>query len=710
MDDPAPVAGEPTRLVRAWEAVKSEAIAQLARWSLWTPVAFGGGCALYFWLKHEPSALLVYGLAAAAVVAALLAQRFLPRLPFILLTLVACFAFGTAVATMRQARVAAPIAPKDLGAVSIEGWLLDVSGPGKRGARVIVAPVWIERLSPQETPIRIRVTLDGPTPPPGSPIRFKAILNAPPAPAAPGAYDFGRDAYFQSIGGVGLALGPAHPAYLPDPPRSLRWAMAVNAWRWNLANRIVSQLGDRQGGVSVAMTTGHEAWLTDEELADMRDSGLAHLLSISGVHMAIVGGFSFFLARLIIAAIPWLALRINGKKAAAVVGLVCVGTYLVVSGAPAPAVRSAITASVAFLAILLDRRAVTFNALAVAAFLVLLIRPESVVQPGFQMSFAATAALVALAEIWPHRIREISAPWPILAVQRFGSWVVAGLAASFVAGVATGAFAIQHFNRTASYGLFANMVESPLSTFITMPALALGAALAPLGLGGPFLIVAGWGVEATLAIAKFTAKLPYAVQIVSSAPLAALPVSFVGLLFVCLWKGRLRWLGVPFALAVLIWPRPAPPDIWVADDGANVAVRVGKEAVVLRPDAKAFAAGLWSKRRGLSLPADLQAAVDARWDCDRFSCRPDAALRPRVAGWWGKKAPDADRLAELCAGADLVVVRAVIHQLPAQCEGRFLLDGEDFARGGSLELWRSGGQWKGQWGADLRGDRPWTRS
>ncbi|MFN4186354.1 MAG: ComEC/Rec2 family competence protein, partial [Hyphomonas sp.] len=172
----------------------------------------------------------------------------------------------------------------------------------------------------------------------------------------------------------------------------------------------------------------------------------------------------------------------------------------------------AITASIAFLAILLDRQAVTMHGLAVAAFAVLAIQPEAIVTPGFQMSFAATAALVALVEAWPKRVREISAPWPIVAVQRFGGWLAAAVAASVVAGLATGPFAMQHFNRTAMYGLLANLGTAPLADFILMPALALGAALEPLGLGGPFLAVAGWGVDLMLAIGAWTAGLPGAVQ------------------------------------------------------------------------------------------------------------------------------------------------------------------------------------------------------
>ena len=377
--------------------------------------------------------------------------------------------------------------------------------------------------------------------------------------------------------------------------------MRINAIRYDLASRIVARLGPETGGVAAAMTTGHEAWLRQADLDAMRDSGLAHILSISGLHMAIVGGFVFFAVRLAVAAWPWLALRAPGKKIAAGAGLVAVAAYLVISGGPPPAERAATTASIAFLAILLDRRAISMNALAVAAFVVLGTRPESVVQPGFQMSFAATAALVALAESWPVRVKEISAPRAIVAVQAARGWLIAACAASLVAGLATGPFAMQHFNRTVVYGLLANVATAPISSFVMMPALALGAALEPLGLGGPFLAVAGWGVEAMLAIGRFAAGLPGAVRTVASAPDAALPVAFLGVLFLCLWKGRARWLGLPLAAAVLIWPRPAPPDLWIGDGGTNAAIRSGGQAVLVRPGVRLFPADLWSRRRGLAL-------------------------------------------------------------------------------------------------------------
>ncbi|NBB62857.1 DUF4131 domain-containing protein, partial [Pseudomonas sp. ODNR1LW] len=644
----------PGARLRVWLA--DEVKAQALRWRLWAPVAFGSGAACYFALRTEPS-LWPLAFGAAAVVAAWLAARrrgWGRRLTWPLMIL-ACLTCGLAAAKIRTELVAAPIAPMAEGVV-IEAWVVDVDSPGENGARIVAAPVWIRGLSPEETPVRLRATVRGEPPRPGEAIRLFAILNPPPPPASPGAYDFGRNAFFQSLGGVAFALGETRRIDLPPAPWRLRLAMAVNGVRYALAERIVARLGERTGGIAAAMTTSHEAWISQADMDVMRASGLAHILSVSGLHMAIVGGFVFFAVRLGVAAWPWLALRVPGKKVAAVAGLTAVGVYLVVSGAPPPAERAAITASIAFAAILLDRQAVTMHGLAVAAFAVLAIQPEAIVTPGFQMSFAATAALVALVEVWPKRVREISAPWPIVAAQRFGGWLAAAVAASVVAGLATGPFAMQHFNRTAMYGLLANLGTAPVADFVLMPALALGAALEPLGLGGPFLAVAGWGVDLMLAIGGWTAGLPGAVQTVASAPDPVLPVAFLGVLFVCLWQGRLRWLGLPLAAAVLVWPRAPTPDVWIGDGGTNAAFHRQGEAVVVRPGVREFATDLWSRRRGMNL-ADRP---EAGWACDRVSCRPDAAEPAPVALWWGRRTPDAEQMAALCRAAPVVSVRAVV--------------------------------------------------
>src|ERR1700761_1465884 len=138
---------------------------------------------------------------------------------------------------------------------------------------------------------------------------------------------------------------------------------------------------------------------------------------------------------------------------------------------------------------LLDRRAMSLRSLGLAALLVLLLEPEAVVQPGFQMSFSATGALVALAELWPHRTRIIHAPFFIRAIQKARDWAVALFMVSFVAGAATGPFAIQHFNRMANYGVFANLTADFVASAIMMPTLAVSLPFEAMGFGRDWLVV-----------------------------------------------------------------------------------------------------------------------------------------------------------------------------------------------------------------------------
>ena len=398
--------------VGAWR--RGEVGAQVERAILWAPVAFGLGAAAYLHLQVEPP-LWISLLLGLTGLAGFTAVRMFnnSRATTAVAGLVALAACGFLVAKVHTDRVAAPIAPAQGGMRTVVGWVVDIDSPSERGERLLIAPVTIAGLAPAATPTRIRIVVAAPggpesAPPPGTPIRLLTLLDPPPGPAAPGAYDFARDAWFEGIGGVGLTM--QHPVItaLPPPPLSLRLEMAVNALRWSVAGRlahdIAAVLGPDDGGaagLAAAVATSHQDWLTADHRDDMRGSGLAHMLAIAGLHTAAVSGFAFFAFRLAVAAWPWLALRVSGKKVAALAALIVVAAYLVLSGAHPPARRAAITASVAFLAILVDRRAVSLHSLAIAAFAILVMEPEAVVQPGFEMSFCATASLVALAEIWP---------------------------------------------------------------------------------------------------------------------------------------------------------------------------------------------------------------------------------------------------------------------------------------------------------------------
>lgn len=683
----------------AWLA--GQVARQADRSTLWMPVAFGLGAAGYLALKAEPPLWLLIDLAVPLVaLAAWSARRGHNRAVVTLLMLLACASCGMLAGELRALRVATPVAPADQRVRTVEAWVVDVVSANVETPRLLLAPVRISGLDPQDTPKRIRISLrSGEAPAPGSPIRLRAIIGPPPPPASPGAYDFSRDAWFDGIGGVGFTLTAPAAEVLPEPPFRLAWQMKINRLRWRLAQRIYADTGQESGGLAAAMVAGYEHWIPQDQVVAMRISGLAHIISISGLHMAIVGGAVFFLVRLLIALWPWLALRVPGKKVAAGAGLLALAVYLTISGSPPPAERSAITAAVAFLAVLADRRAISLHALAVAALVILVFQPEAAGEPGFQMSFAATTGLVALAELWPQSVREISAPWWIRLPQAVGVWIGASLAASFVAGAATGPFALYHFNRVASYGLFANLAVAPLSSFLIMPFLALGAALEPLGLGWAFLQIAGWGIARMNDVSAGVAETPMAQIIVASGPAWTLTLSFLGLMLLCLWRGPLRWIGLPLVLCVALWPRPTPPDLWIADDGSALALRQGGKAVLARPKARAFATAVWAQRRGL----ESVEATALQFTCNRSWCLP---VDGSVAIWAMHKAPSDAQAAILCESADVVVFRS---DAPRDgCPGKVVLDHADFQRGGAAELWRVGTDWRIVWTQEQRGHRPWT--
>ena len=701
--------------------LRAQVAAQADRAFLWTPVAFGAGAAIYLGLKSEPP---LWPAAVAAILligAAFGARRWgRSRALAIGVALLAVTACGFTGACLRTQIAAAPITPAKLGVVPLEGWVVDVANPSETGERLLIAPVWVARLSWAQTPKRIRLVVPpGSVLGPGQAIRVTALLDPPPGPAAPGAYDFARDAYFDGLGGVGKAMTAPQVVSLAPPPWRLQLGMAVNAMRWSLAQHLASDLraimGDKDGGatgLAVTVATSHEDWLDGQSRDDLRYSGLAHMLAIAGLHTAAVSGFVFFALRFGIAAWPWLALRVNGKKLAALGGLIAVAIYLTLSGAHPPARRAAITASVAFLAILLDRRAISLHSLSIAALLVLLMEPEVVISPGFEMSFCATASLVALAELWPRHQRAAGLPWPLMALQTARDWTLAMIMVSFVAGMATGPFSIQHFNRVANYGVFANLSADLIASLVLMPSLAISVLLQSLGLGHtvvtPSLFVAGWAARSIVWLGHVFANAPGAALTVSSAPTIALAISYIGIVFACLWRGHLRWIGVPMAAAVALWPRPPAPAAWIASDGNNAAVVVAGQAVALKPAQRLYAVQTWAQRRGLGLSADPVSAQSALAYCTRNGCTPTPGSSPAIAAWWTVRQPKPGVLNDLCRDADFLILTRSSLDPPDACRSAIVLRPVDFARGGAAEIFRGPQGWRIVWSEPMRGRRPWT--
>ncbi len=686
--------------------------AERDRWALWLPVAFAAGIAIYFGLAAEPPSWL--GLAGAAgAVGLYLVLRAAPN-GAVLSLLAAALAAGFVVAQARTALVEAPVLAKRLGPVWVSGQV-EALEPRTKGARLTLRHLAIARLDPAQTPDRARVTarVVAPELKPGDWVRLRAVLRPPPGPSAPGAFDFARQAYFQGLGGVGFAYGAVRPGPSPSAPATeaarspsfgARWAQYWAGLRANLARRILDQLPGRSGAIAAALMTGERGAIAEADMAAMRDSGLAHLLAISGLHVGLVAGLLFLGLRLILATIPRLALDYPIKKWAAVAAVCGAFAYLMLTGAPIPTQRAFLMVALVFLAVLLDRDALSMRLVAWAAFAVLALAPESLLSASFQMSFAAVMALIAGYEaLRGRRPFWFAERGPLT---RAGLYLAGVAGTSLIAGLATAPFALYHFNRIAWFGLAANMVAVPLTALWIMPWALVAFCLMPFGAEGFALRPMGWGIEAMLGVAHAVAGWPGAISAVPAMPTAGLVAVALGGVWLCLWRRPWRLAGGAAILAGLLSiPLNTPPDILVTGDGGLLGLRAPEGDLVLSSASRQrFSAEIWRRRLGEAEAEawpPVGASLDGRLTCDRLGCIY------RAPGHIVALVTDARALHDDCAVATVVVSRVPVRR--GQCPGAFrVIDRFDLWRGGAHALWLADGGVRVESAAARRGDRPWV--
>jgi ComEC/Rec2-related protein len=295
--------------------------------------------------------------------------------------------------------------------------------------------------------------------------------------------------------------------------------------------------------------------------------------------------------------------------------------------------------AVAFTAILIDRPALSMRGLALAGVLIVLVEPEAVLDAGFQMSFAATAALVALFETtWGRPGRSLPSPGPIIGGLQNATAAVTGvLATSFVAGAATDLLVAYHFQRLSIYGLASNLTTAPIVSFIVAPAAAIAAVAAPFGLSEFPLRVMAWGMDLVAGVGAVFAARPEAVAAFPAAPPMMLVMTLAGLAWLVVFRGPLRALGL-LGLGGAVWlaaTTPAP-DVLVDQSARTILARTDGEGWRLIGPARGgdYArerlsgfAGI-APRRAEELPAPLACADPAR-ACTVFVGGAPVSIGPR---------------------------------------------------------------------------------
>jgi competence protein ComEC len=674
------------------------------RWFLWLPVAFGTGIAAYFLLPWEPSTLAAMLPVGAALALHLAGSR--SGVGALFTAALLAVSVGVAIAKLRTEFMRAPVLEQRIGPIEVRGVIELVEPRATGGQRLTLQVSQLASLPPEARPYRIRVRTSGASLElkPGDAVRLKAILSPPPGPTLPGDYDFARVAWFQALGAVGFAQEAVQiDRDAAAPPLPLRFSAAVARLRQTIGQRIVAALPGQTGAIANALITGERGGISDAVNQAFRDSGLFHILSISGLHMVIMAGSVFFSVRVALAAIPAIALRYPIKKWAAAGAMAGALGYLLISGASVATVRSYVMISIMFIAVLLDRPAVALRNVALAALAILLLWPESLLDPGFQMSFAAVVALVAVYERISRRQEQ-----QVGAVRRSAFTYVllffAGIVLStLVASLAVAPFGIYHFHNTQQFAILANLLAIPICNLLVMPA-ALATLLAmPFGFEAGPLKVMGLGIDAMVWCAKATAALPGAVGRIPAIPTLAFALVIIGGLWCALWATRWRLLGVVAIVAGLIVAPTAPrPDVLIGRGAGLVAVRDEKGRLsALSKAAATFELGRWLEHDGDTRPVREAAAAQA------FSCDSQGCIA-RVKGALVAVASSPMALRDDCAAAAILVVT---FPPPRNCApAGVLVTPDKLETLGTHALYiEPGGAIRLETVADARGNRPWSQ-
>lgn len=663
---------------RLRERLERLAEAERDQLPLWLPVALGLGIAAWFALP-DPSAWTVFLLLAAALAIAAAATGWNARCGRAIAIFSLAAAFGCGLIWSKSERVAAPRLERAQMAVFTARIETVQALPAREAVRLIVTP-----LPPTELPPRLRINIAEtaalPAFEPGATVRLKAWLMPPPSMAVPGAFDFARAAWFQGIGGTGRASR----IELVAPLGGQDWRARLSAVRQQLAGHIRSRVDAGAGAIAAALATGDQGAIPEEDAEAMRASGLAHLLSVSGLHLTAVVGAVMLLVLKLLALSPTLALRLPLVLIAAGAGAVAGVAYTLLTGAEVPTVRACVAALLILLALALGRDAFTLRLLAVGAIIVLLFWPESLVGPSFQLSFAAITAIVALHE--HPRIKALLARrdegWP----QKIGRGLLALVLTGLVVEAALMPIALYHFHKAGFYGALANVVAIPLTTFVIMPLEALALLLDLAGLGAPVWWLTGLTLDLLLSLAHAVAAAPGAVATLPTMPHAAFALIVIGGLWLALWRTRWRRLGlVPIAVGAL-WALATPsPDLIVTGDGKHLALRAQSgELAILRARAGDYVRDMLTETAGEE--AELAAMEDVV-PCSPDLCRAEIARDGRI---WRILATRSSHhvgwrdMVRACAEADIVVSD---RRLPRGCRPRWLKADRAFlARTGGLAI------------------------
>ncbi len=630
----------------------------------WFVVLYGVGVLLFFQSTGDASLLWTIFITIASFICSLVSARYWPSITPILIVVLAVFSgFLTGVIRMHLAETAVL---QELQIARVKGYVESVEFRIDKSPQLTIRPLEIENIPQTQLPKRIRVTLRaGMVPEAGALVSAKMRLLPLPQPTHPGGYDFARDAYFKGIGAIGSVLGKVqeHDQF-ETPPFSLRLAAIIDRARNNLTKRIHDTAPNDSGGVAAALVTGKRGFIPEATNDALRAAGIYHIVSISGLHMVIAAGIIFWLSRALLALIPVLALRWPIKSIAAIIAMFGATVYCFFAGADIATLRALIMTLIVLGAIVAQRKALSMQNLAVAAFILLIITPEALLSPGFQMSFSAVAALI----FFSHRSHFITLPVRGGIVLRSVLWVVNWLIAlavtTIIAGLATAPFAAYHFQTAVPFGLIGNALALPLVSLIIMPMGALGALAYPFALDRPIWLIMGWATDLVVRVSHWVASLEGALLYIPAFSAGAVLLAALSLILITVTTTPLRYLSIFSILFSSFWA--FSPDRYVAfidRDGRSAAIRGENRKFFIVGNANRFLSEQWLRADGDG--RKFQEVVgNSKTTCDTKGCVGRGLVTVSVV-----RNPIAFR--DDCLRADIIVSS---YTAPESCKASIIID------------------------------------
>jgi len=668
---------------------------------LWSPLCPIAGIWTYFALPREPPPL-AFALIAVLLALLVFGIHFRRSLAAKILLLVLV---GFSLAKIRTEWVSAPTIRAPTGEVMLSGVVENFEIRGPKRAIAILRILALEGPGVTRLPSRARLTVTGASSlRPGQMIKSKAQLFPLSPPAVPDGYDYGRSLWFDGIGATGRLYGDILVEDM-DPSWLLRMKAGLQDLRDAIGRRIQAVLPANRSGVGEAMITGARGTIPRDVNNSLQISGLSHILSISGLHMSLVAGGFFWLVRALLALSPTLATSYPIKKWAAIAGLLMGFAYMMLAGPNVATQRSYIMLAVMFIAILVDRPALSMRNLAIAAWIILVAFPEAALTASLQMSFLAVMGLLAFHEVWSKWLaRGEGANHGLIArAARFVLHAVCAAAfTTLAAGGLSSIAAAYHFGRLAPYSLIANLLALPVMSAIVMPMALLSILVMPLGLEALPLRLMDEGLVLVQLVSDWVAGLPRAQGLIPALPLSAAVLLTLAAIILCLARGILRLLALPIAaIAVIVAAFVQRPDIYIDTAAKNVAIRTDRDELVPAHSRRGrFAASLWLRAEGDgATPAE--ASHRSGWTCEAAVCR--ASVKGRRIVYLTDERP---AMAIPCAEADILIAA---FPLRGRCRSVALrIDRFTVWRAGAHVLYLDEDGIRLETSREEQGERPWV--